>query len=235
MLRKVLGLALLIVAMFSGTSEGGQTYRHPKKPLQKKSVVKKPTGKVSLRGSKKVAKHQNTEADKERLTRLRDEAELRRFVETGILVPLPENLFVQVDPRLQAQYRYCRPWTRDFLNDLGKAYHLAHGQPVQVNSAVRTLSRQKVLRRTNGNAAPVAGPYQSSHTTASTIDIAKGDDLQWMRNYLRQKKVTGQIEVVEEFAQPVFHVMVFKNYGQKKTNAQKSKTPARKPLHSKRR
>lgn len=187
---------------------------------QKKTTIKKP--RMSLRGSGTVARAQNTQADRERLTRIADEKELRRFIELGILVPLPNNLFVRVDSRLDERYRYCRPWTRNFLNDLGRAHLLTFGRPIQVNSAVRPISRQRALKRSNGNAAPVKGPTRSSHPTASTVDIQKGSDVNWMRDYLRQKKAAGQIAVAEEFRQSVFHVMVFQNYGKKRA----TKAPA---------
>jgi hypothetical protein len=196
----------------------------PNKPI-KSATTKKVSKKPSLRGSKAVAKKQNMQADKERLTRIQDAKQLARFIKTGILVPLPENIGVRVDPRLDEQYRYCRPWTAKFLEDFGKAYTVRFpGERIQINSAVRDIERQKALRRTNGNAAPIKGETASSHPTASTVDIAKHEPNpkvystrdEWVRDYLRQKRASGQIVVAEEFRQPVFHVMVFKNYGVKK-------------------
>jgi hypothetical protein len=201
-------------------------------PKPKPTTTKRQAGKTSLLGSKAVARQQNTEADRERLTRIANDKQLRRFIKAGILVSLPDNLFVKVDSRLEPRYRYCRPWTRDFLNDYGQAHFLAtHGEPIKINSAVRPKSRQEALRRTNRNAAPIVGPYRSSHLTASTVDIAKGKNTEWSRDYLQLKKSQRQIAVVEEFRQPVFHVMVFKDYGKKKlaATAQKSakKVPSR--------
>ncbi|MBA3733416.1 hypothetical protein H0W91_03525 [Patescibacteria group bacterium] len=213
-------LLLVIALMTTGQAEAIQK----QKVVAKKTVPQKPSmgkglKKPNLRGSKAVAKKQNSQANKERLTRIEDAKQLKRFVESRILVPLPNSLAVRVAPALGEQYRYCRPWTRKFLEDLGVAHLLRFHRPIQVNSAVRTLERQKVLRRTNGNAAPLTGETASSHPTASTVDIAKSDssvEKEWMRDYLQQQRDKGKIAVAEEFQQPVFHVMVFKNYGVKK-------------------
>jgi hypothetical protein len=196
-------IVIALVAVLSFTLPSFAEQKKPAKP------------KPSLRGSARVARKQNTEADRERLTRIADEKQLRRFVESGLLVPVPQNLFVRIDSGLKPEYRYVRPWTREFLNDLGRAHYLRFRRPIQVNSAVRPTSRQKILRKTNGNAAPTSGPYRSSHATASTVDIAKGENLEWMRDYLQQKKATGNLAVAEEFQQSVFHVMVFQGYGKK--------------------
>ena len=171
---------------------------------------------VSLHGSKKVAKHQNAVADKENLSRIANDAQLKQFIKSGLLVPLQENLFIKIDSRLDTKYCYVRPWTRDFLNNMGMSFGTRfHGKSLQINSAVRTVAKQKQLRQINGNAAPTEGPTQSSHTTGATVDIAKKDlsedQLDWLRDYFRNKKEAGKIDVVEEKRQLVFHVMVFKS------------------------
>ena len=179
--------------------------------------------KRSLRGSKSVQRQQNIQADKEKLSRLKDDKELARFVKAGLLVPLPENQFVEVDSRLEPQYRYCRPWTRDFLNKLGKDHALEFGtaNKIRINSAVRSEVYQKSLRKRNGNAAKTAGPRASSHLRGSTVDIAKKNlnpaEIRWLRNYLLKRKVSSQLIAIEEFRQSVFHVMVFKPTPAKKT------------------
>jgi len=183
--------------------------------------IRKP--KVSLRGSKRVAIDQNRQADKEGLARIADEKELQRFIKAGILVPLPENLVIRVDKRLDPKYRYVRPQVRNFLNDMGKSHLLTFPtkRPLQINSGVRTAERQETLRgKGNWNAAPTKGPTRSSHLTGSTVDIAKNtlseSEVAWLRDFLRQKKGAGQIQAIEEHVQPVFHVMVFRDYGKEK-------------------
>ena len=183
------------------------------------SIMGNQTVGQSLRGSFAVATHQTHEAKREGLTRIAGAKQLRKLVSEGLLVPLPRTAGLKVDPRLNRAYRYCRPWTRKFLVDLGRAYHKAFGDVLQVNSAVRTVAYQRVLRERNGNAAPIKGPTASSHLTGATIDLAKlalkgrQRRLAWLRNYLWKQKMAGRIEVAEEFYQSVFHVMVFNDYG----------------------
>jgi hypothetical protein len=69
----------------------------------------------------------------------------------------------------------------------------------------------------NANAAPIDGPRRSSHLTGSTVDISKLlGNTEWLREYLWQKFDQGEIILVEETNQAVFHVMVLKHYGMKK-------------------
>ncbi len=192
-----------------------------------KTTTKKPAKKINLRGSKAVARKQNEVADREHLTRITNKKQLQRFIKDGIVVPLPENLFVKIDPKLPEEYRYCLPCTRDFLNDMGQKHFLELRRPIYVNSAVRTIARQKELRRINGNAGPINGPYRTSHLTASTVDIAKGEEAEWFRDYLGPLKTRDRIAVAEEFNQKVFHVMIFKSYCDKKVKNKKPKVKAK--------
>lgn len=179
---------------------------------------------------KELAVRQNEQADIEGLQRLTEEM-LQEFVRYELLVPLPDNFLVRTDPRLDPKYRYCQPWVLDFLLDLAEAYYfefLGGYGPIQVNSAVRTVEKQRLLtmRRLgkrlnpvyNANAAPIEGPKRSSHMTGSTIDISKlKGNTEWLREYLWQKFDQGEIILVEENSQAVFHVMVFKHYGKEKS------------------
>ena len=176
----------------------------------------------SLRGSRTVQAQQNRQADRENLTAIKDLAQLRRFVRAGLLVRLPNDKNIVVDPRLDGRYRYCRPWTRDWLSALGRAYRkeFPKSDPLVVTSAVRTAAYQGSLRGRNGNAAPTPGLRASAHLRGSTIDITKKDlsgrELTWLRNYVRLFKAQNRGIVIEEFRQAVFHVMVFKPVPKKK-------------------
>ncbi len=121
-----------------------------------------------------------------------------------------------MDERLDENRRYCRPWTRDFLNDLGQAYYKQFHQPIQVNSAVRTVEQQEKLLRHNGNAAPAEGPTASSHLAGLTVDIAKHEmtrkQRKWMEDYLVRLRDLGLVEAAEERKQACFHVMVSDRY-----------------------
>ena len=169
----------------------------------------------SLQGSLDAMKHQNLQANLEDLSRL-TEKQLEAFKKKKLLVPLPKE--VAIDERLPEKYRWCRPQTRRFLIDLGKAFEKKFGRLLKVNSAVRTVEYQKELQKKNSNAASAApGPHQSSHLTGATVDIAKksmsSEELYWMREHLISLAEGGLIEATEEFHQAVFHVMVHRNYG----------------------
>lgn len=172
----------------------------------------------SLKGSPWALERQNEQADLDHLSRL-TESQLEFFKKRGLLVPLPSNEAVVIDEQLPEQYRWCRPWVRQFLIGVGQEYQKRFGEPIRVNSAIRTVEYQKELRWRDANAASAEkGPSQSSHLTGATVDIAKkdmsSDERAWMRHYLIALKHRGRIEATEEFWQEVFHVMVFKPHSQ---------------------
>jgi hypothetical protein len=171
---------------------------------------------ASLRGSRASLIRQNAEIDRLDLPRIDDDDELEDLVQQKKLVALPTSAGVRIDPRLEEDRRYCKPWTRDLLRDLGSDFHREFGGAIQVNSAVRTVEQQKQLRRRNGNAAPIEGSTASSHLAGLTVDIAKKGlsrkQHRWMQSYFANLRSKGLIEVAEERRQAVFHVMVSQKY-----------------------
>jgi Family of unknown function (DUF5715) len=169
-----------------------------------------------LKGSHDSLVRQNEEIDRLQLARIADDGELEQLVAKQDLVALPSDKYVAVDSRLDENRRYCRPWTREFLNDLGQAYYKQFRQPIQVNSAVRTVAQQEKLIRHNGNAAPAEGPTASSHLAGLTVDIAKHEmsrkQRKWMQDYLVRLRDLGLVEAAEERKQACFHVMVSDRY-----------------------
>jgi hypothetical protein len=159
---------------------------------------------------------QNQEIDRMDLPRIQDDAELEQLKASEDLVPIVAGQSLRFDPRLDPDRRYCRPWTREFLDDLSAAYYKQfHGQ-IQVNSAVRTVKVQKKLRRHNRNAAPAEGEIASSHLAGLTVDIQRRglsrEQIKWMQDYMLPLKEQGLIEPEEERHQWVFHVMVSGRY-----------------------
>jgi Family of unknown function (DUF5715) len=168
-----------------------------------------------LRGSYESMLRQNEEIDRLELPRIADEVELAELEARHDLVPIEETDGVHIAIR-EASHRYCRPWTHTFLQDLGEAYYKEFGQPIQVNSAVRTMEYQRKLRRRNGNAAPEAGDTASSHLGGLTVDINKRGlsrkQHDFIVDYLFNLREEGIIEVAEERRQPVFHIMISERY-----------------------
>jgi hypothetical protein len=169
-----------------------------------------------LYGSHEVLLHQNQMANHDGLDRVRDDADLLDLRRDKKLVALPTNETLRVDDRLPANRRFSRPWTADFLAVLAHDYYASFHEPLQVNSAVRTVEFQQRLLHTNGNAAPSTGDTASPHLTGQAIDIAKRGltvtEIAWMRTYLAPLIDQGKIDVEEEFQQSCFHISVYRNY-----------------------
>src|SRR6267154_2186009 len=159
---------------------------------------------------------QNQEIDRIELPRIQDDDELQALVASNALVPIRESVTVKIDRKLDPARRYCRPWTRDFVEDLSQAYYNQFHAQIQVNSAVRTVMVQRKLRRHNRNAAPAEGDTASSHLAGVTVDIQRRglnhEQIKWVQNYMTPLKAQGLIEPEEERHQWVFHVMVSGRY-----------------------
>jgi hypothetical protein len=169
-----------------------------------------------LKGSHEILVHQNEVADRDGLSRIQNDDDLLDMRSKKLLVSLPDNEAVQVDERLPANRRYCRPWTAQFLSTLARAHYARFHTPLQVNSAVRTVEFQQHLMHINGNAAPAEGDTASPHLTGQAVDIAKHglslEEIAWLRGYLLPLVQQGKVDVEEEFQQSCFHISVYKKY-----------------------
>jgi hypothetical protein len=163
-----------------------------------------------------VLVHQNTMADAEGLDRIEDADELDRMRSAHLLVDLPASASLRVNPGLPADRRCARPWAVRFATDMGRAFAARFREPLQVNSAVRTVDYQLQLQRVNGNAAAVDGDGASPHLTGQALDFGKRGmskaQIAWMRAYLLPLMRAGKIDVEEEFKQACFHVSVYRSY-----------------------
>ena len=166
-------------------------------------------------GSHEMLVRENEELDRLQLPRIADEYELLRYVESQELVPVSETEALKFAPDLSENRRYCRPWTRDFLQDFTEAYYQQFGTPIQINSLVRTVEQQHRLRRWNRYAAPEFGDTASTHLTGVTFDMSRRgltfDQYEWIRNYLLPLQMQGMVDPIEE-RQPVLHVVVYDKY-----------------------
>src|ERR1700689_4342864 len=82
---------------------------------------------------------QNAEIDRLELPRIQDDDELEALKASGALQPIVPGETLRFDPRLDPSRRFCRPWTRDFVQDIAQAYYNRFHEQIQVNSAVRTV------------------------------------------------------------------------------------------------
>ena len=159
---------------------------------------------------------QNSKANEDDLSRMRDLRMVRRFARLKLLERVPKSTKHYSVPFTKTNYRYLRPWTKLFLTRLSAQHHAKFKKKLRVTSLLRTVAYQKSLRKRNGNAAAASGPRASTHLTGATLDISKngmtGKQIVWMRRVLASLKKLGYVYAVEEFRQPVFHVMVYKKY-----------------------
>jgi len=161
---------------------------------------------------------QNEEIDRLELPRIQDDAELEALKASGDLVPIAESESLKVEHSLDPSRRFCRPWTRDFVQDLSEVYYRKFHDRIQVNSAVRTVKVQKKLRRHNRNAAPVDGDTASSHLAGVTVDLQRRgltkDEIRFVEHYLFYLNALGLVEPEEERRHWCFHVMVSDRYSE---------------------
>jgi hypothetical protein len=159
---------------------------------------------------------QNQEIDRIELPRIQDDAQLEELKASHALVPIEESETLRIEHSLDPTRRYCRPWTRDFVDDLSEAYYQRFHEQIQVNSAVRTVTVQKKLRRRNRNAAPAEGETASSHLAGVTVDLQRRgmtkEQIRFVERYLFYLNQLGLVEPEEERRHWCFHVMVSDRY-----------------------
>jgi hypothetical protein len=159
---------------------------------------------------------QNEEINRLDLPRIQDDSELEELKTSGELVPLTASESLKIEPSLDPSRRYCRPWTRDFVQDLSELYYRQFHAQIQVNSAVRTVKVQKKLRRHNRNAAPADGDTASSHLAGITVDLQRRgmtkEQIRFVERYLFYLNAIGLVEPEEERRHWCFHIMVSDRY-----------------------
>ncbi len=159
---------------------------------------------------------QNDRADRDNLSRMRNAAMIQRFVQSGYLVSVQPSTRFYYLHSIGPTYRYCRPWTKLFLDRLSRQFYARFRQRLRITSLVRTAASQERLADRNSNAADAFGPERSSHLTGATVDISKRwmspAARRWLRTVLYSLRQQGYLYAIEEFHQPAFHVMVYANY-----------------------
>ena len=159
---------------------------------------------------------QNQEVDRLELPRIVDDAQLEELKASHALVPIEATETLRIEPSLDPSRRYCRPWTRDFVQDLSEIYYDRFHEQIQLNSAVRTVKVQQKLRRRNRNAAPAEGETASSHLAGITVDLQRRgmtkDEIRFVEKYLFYLRALDLVEPEEERRHWCFHIMVSDRY-----------------------
>jgi hypothetical protein len=182
-----------------------------------------------FQGSHELLVQQNVKLDQDQIQRMNSEYDLVKSEMSEDLVPVNETNALKIEDNLLDNRRYCRPWTRDFLQDLSQAYYDQFHTPLQVNSLVRTADQQAYLRRHNRFAAPAFGDTASTHLAGVAVDLSRrgltNTQYQWIRGYLQPLQQKGLVDPIEE-RQPVLHVVVFEKYSGKPPAAASSASEA---------
>jgi hypothetical protein len=216
--RQSVILALMLAVLFCGQAFALHQTTPTRRVhhVRRRAHIRRLRWNPVFRPSRESLLRQNEEIDRLELPRIQDDAELQQLIAREDLVPIETGRTLRIDPRLDPERRYCRPWTRDFLQDLSEAYYKEFRDQIQVNSAVRTVVVQKKLRRHNRNAAPETGETASSHLAGITVDIQRRgmtrQQIEWVEAYMMPLKEQGLIEPEEERHQWVFHVAVSGRY-----------------------
>ena len=170
----------------------------------------------SLRANSDSQMIQNEQADRDKLSRLEDQEMLQRFARLRLLVSVPANARGYYLHGVPARLHYLRPWSKLFLDRLSNQFRARFGKRLRITSLIRTAEYQKSLGRRNSNAASAFGEKRSTHLTGASLDVSKKGvtraQRQWLRRVLTSLKRRGYLFAVEEFQQPNFHIMVYRNY-----------------------
>ena len=224
-------LVWTLVLLLCGQSYGLHQYvpAHHTHHAKKKSRIRRILWNPVFRPSHDSLLRQNAEIDRLELPRIQDDAELQELIANKDLVPIVPSESLKIEPSLDPNRRYCRPWTRNFLEDLSGAYYDEFHSQIQVNSAVRTVKVQKKLRRHNRNAAPYEGDTASSHLAGITVDIQRRgmtrQQIQWVEQSLMPMRDAGLIDPDEERRHWCFHIAVSGRYADYRASKLQSNDP----------
>jgi hypothetical protein len=153
---------------------------------------------TSLRGSVSSVRKQYRVAREHNFTFLRNGRQIRKFVNLGLLVPVPGNANYEL---YGVSYHYARPAVRTFIERLSREYRGACGEKLVITSLTRPASRQ-----------PRNASRLSVHPTGMAIDIRLGRSRKarrWMESTLLALEARGVIEATREHRPPHLHVAVF--------------------------
>ena len=166
-------------------------------------------------GSHELLVQQNEELNRAQAFRVINDADLIQHEISQDLVPVSETEALKLADNLEGIRRYCRPATRDFLQDFSQAFYQQFHAPLTVNSMVRTMEQQHKLRRHNRFAAPEWGDTASTHLAGVSFDLSRRgltpEQYAWITSYLLPLKEAGVVDPIEE-RQPVLHIVVFGQY-----------------------
>jgi hypothetical protein len=167
----------------------------------------------NLHGSIHARAYESAMADLLGLECFEDDAAIEQAIRDGRLVSVPNNRYVKRHKNLPEKYAYVLPHVRDRLIEKGMESRKRSGKPIIVTSAVRPKTYQIELGKRNRNAAPTDGPFASTHSTGSTVDIGykrlKRREVAWLMRASSQMESRGEVQATKERHQACFHIMIY--------------------------
>src|SRR4051794_38248897 len=156
----------------------------------------------SLLGSHESLLRQNEEAREHDFTYLRTSADVRDYVQQGLLVRLPGSSDYELAGD-EVSFPYARPEVKTFVERLSDQYHSACGERLGGTSLTRPTTRQPA------NASAISAP-----PTGRAIALRRSDSSgcrQWLEPVLLALENRGVIGATREQSPPHYHVAVFPN------------------------
>lgn len=156
------------------------------------------SGSASLRGSTASLDQQNKQAERHDFTYLQKSAQLRRFVDAGLLVPIRGGDAYRLK---DVSFPYARPEVKLFIDRLGPQYRRACGEQLVVTSLTRPRANQP------WNASP-----RSVHPTGMAFDVRRPANRacrDWLESTLLYLEERAVIEATRERGPPHYHIAVF--------------------------
>ena len=153
----------------------------------------------SLSGGRRVMQEQFAKAEEYDYTPLKDAAHVYRFVELGLLVPLPGNANYAIDD--EVSFPYARPQVKLFVERLSRQYRSACGEQLVVTSLTRPLNRQ-----------PPNSSRYSVHPRGMAVDLRRSNSRAcrgWLEDVLLHLEGSGTLDVTRERRPPHYHIALF--------------------------
>ena len=153
----------------------------------------------SLRGSASSLDLQAEQAKQHDFTYLLGRAEVRRFVDAGLLVPVDGNRDYSLK---DVSFPFARPAVKLFIERLSGQYRRACGERLMVTSLTRPEAHQ-----------PRNASDRSVHPTGMALDLRRpqGRCRRWLERTLLSLEDQHVLEATAERSPPHYHVAVFPN------------------------
>jgi LysM repeat protein len=152
----------------------------------------------TLRGSPQAMQKQNRVAREHDYTFLQTSAQVRQFVEMGLLVRLPGNANYQL---ASVSHPYARPAVKLFVERLSAQYRAACGEKLVVTSLTRPAREQ-----------PRNASHLSVHPAGMAVDLrvsGKAACRTWLERTLISLERQGVLDAIRENRPPHYHVALF--------------------------